>query len=147
VFAAAATVFPFAADVFFAFRELDDWPPGLGDRIALGLVMGLVSGLPAWPAGALRLGHEAVARRPRPVPFPAGIVGGDVEPGRRQRANLCAARTPRGGPRSRPGRFSIAAAVVVEVVVRGHPDLGAPAGWTRRRRPRCRGRRVGRRVL
>jgi len=73
VFAAAATVFPFAAGVFFAFRELDDWAPGPGDRIALGLVMGLVSGLPAWPAGVLRLRHEAVARRPRPVPFPAGM--------------------------------------------------------------------------
>jgi hypothetical protein len=71
VLAAAVTVFPFAAGVFVALRELDEWAPGIGDRIWLGLVMGLVSGLPAWLAGVLRLRHEAVARRPRPVPFPA----------------------------------------------------------------------------
>jgi hypothetical protein len=70
VLAAAVTVLPFAAGVLVALRELADWAPGIGDRIGMGLVMGLVSGLPAWPAGVLRLRHEAVACRP--VPFPAG---------------------------------------------------------------------------
>jgi hypothetical protein len=74
-FAAAVTVFPFAAGVFVALRELGDWAPGIGDRIGLGLVLGLVSGLPAWLPGVLRLRHEAVARRPRRAPSPAGTLG------------------------------------------------------------------------
>jgi hypothetical protein len=75
VLAAAATVFPFAAGVFVALRELDDWAPGIGDRIGLGLVMGLVSGLPAWLVGVLRLRHEAVARRHGAVRDGGGSAG------------------------------------------------------------------------